>query len=115
MATPPYIAIGTVTGWHEMTDAEVDAEYGGEPPPPPLDAPELLMPADGAEQVFTKPLLEWGAVVGALSYNVQVATDIGFTNIVRDENVAGLSYLVDPPLDQGTKHWWRVRASDEGV
>jgi len=69
----------------------------------------LLTPADGATDVSTAPTLTWDAAVGVTSYDVQVATDAGFSNVVASTNVPGTSWVVSPSLNIMTIYFWRVR------
>ena len=58
--------------------------------------------------------LVWNAASGATSYDLQLATDADFTNLVVDQ--AGLtttSHAVSG-LDHATQHYWRVRAANVG-
>ena len=45
-------------------------------------AATLLTPANAALNVPALPVFTWGAVSGANTYTIQVATDAGFTNVV---------------------------------
>jgi hypothetical protein len=59
--------------------------------------------------------LSWGAVSGATTYEVQIATNAAFTTGFR--NVTGLtatSYNVTPALTAATRYYWRVRAVNGG-
>lgn len=76
-------------------------------------------PGNGATAVVLAPRLErWGThagdVVNATSFDVQVATDAGFTNIVRSANTGCYCnyWLVSPALASGTKYYWRVRSKN---
>ena len=71
----------------------------------------LSSPTDGATDQSTTPTLSWNAATGAETYTVQIATDIGFTNIV--ENATGLTstaHVSSTTLAENTVHFWRVRA-----
>jgi trimeric autotransporter adhesin len=74
-------------------------------------------PANGATGVDPRAVLSWNAVEGATSYDLEIATDAGFTNVISP--VAGLTetsvnYSTDP-LPPLTQLWWRVRANTNGV
>jgi hypothetical protein len=80
------------------------------PPAPPT----LLSPASGDTAVPISAILRWTTVVRADSYQVQAATDAGFTALVH----AG-AYGVDTsagvgPLANCTQYFWRVRAKNVG-
>ncbi len=70
----------------------------------------LTSPADNATSVGLKPALTWGAVATAGSYEVQVATDPGFTTIVDSATVVSTTYVVVTELNPQTTYYWRVRA-----
>lgn len=75
--------------------------------------PTLTSPANGATGTSLTPTFTWNAVSGATSYDLQVATDAGFTNIVI--NATGLtstSYTPGTSLGANTAHFWRVKANN---
>ena len=75
-----------------------------------LTGPSLLSPKNKATNVSTTPTLDWSDVSGATQYEVQVATDSGFSNIVASNNTLTTSqWLVSPDLGSGTTHFWRAR------
>jgi len=78
----------------------------------PPAAPSLSLPADAATGVSTSSALTWQSIPGASGYVVEVATDVGFTNIVRTGNVSGATYTISPSLNTQTQYFWRVRASN---
>ena len=75
----------------------------------------LVSPADGQTDVSTSTILSWNAVTDSDSYDVDVATDLSFSNIVASQtgltntsmNLTGLSY--------GTDYFWRVRATNNCI
>ena len=67
-------------------------------------------PAYGASGVSTSLYLYWNTVSGATSYDVQVATDSGFSNVVRSTNSASTQWGVTPALGTNTTYYWRIRA-----
>ncbi len=71
-------------------------------------APSLSAPADGAGAQPLNPTLIWTAVAGAAEYDVQVATDAGFGNLVHQSTTS--STQVSVVLQPSTGYWWRVRA-----
>ncbi|MCP3100260.1 endopeptidase [Myxococcus sp. K15C18031901] len=77
----------------------------------PPAAPALTSPAPDATGVALSPVLDWGDVAGATTYEVQVATDAGFTNVVRSAApLTGSTWTVTPALSAGTPYHWRARA-----
>jgi len=69
----------------------------------------LTEPIDGAIDVSTVPLLTWESDIGVSSYEVEIATDPTFSNIVVSNNVPVNSWLVSPSLDILSTFYWRVR------
>jgi hypothetical protein len=57
-------------------------------------------------------LLEWQAYGDSTEYQVQVATDGEFAEIVVDEIVSATEYEITPALPTSTTHYWRVRAAE---
>jgi subtilisin-like proprotein convertase family protein len=75
--------------------------------------PVLLTPAEGAVDQPLTPTFTWSAAAQAASYEVEIATDAAFSNIV--DTVAGLtttSYTPGTPLGTETVYHWRVRAAN---
>ncbi len=70
----------------------------------------LSAPSNGATGVSATPTLSWSASAGANTYDVQVATDAGFSNLVVNETgVSGTSHIVANSLNTNTLYNWRVR------
>lgn len=75
-----------------------------------LSVPTLTTPTNGQTGIVLAPTLNWAADANATSYEVEIATDAGFTNIVNNTIVATNSYVVNPTLNQLTQYFWRVRS-----
>ena len=74
-------------------------------------APTLTTPANNATNVSNTPTLMWTAVPGASSYDIEIATDINFTNIVDSATgISGTSY--NASLAPNTQYFWRVRTNN---
>ncbi len=57
------------------------------------------------------PTLRWSRITGAITYEIQVSRNLGFTDIVDEEiNIpaATMTYTVNPALGDGV-YYWRVR------
>ncbi len=79
----------------------------------PLGAVSLLSLADGTLDAATAPTLSWLALAGASSYDIEVATDPAFANVVRTASgLTATSYTVSPALSQDTVYYWRVSANN---
>ena len=64
--------------------------------------------------VQLKPTFNWGNVLGATSYEFQLATDIGMTafvtNLTGDKALGPVqTYTVTSALKNSTTYYWRVR------
>jgi subtilisin-like proprotein convertase family protein len=67
----------------------------------------LTSPTNNATNQSVVLSLNWAANSNATSYDVQVATDAGFTNIISSGNVLTTSYNVSG-LSNDTDYYWRV-------
>ncbi|HET8941465.1 MAG TPA: choice-of-anchor J domain-containing protein [Rudaea sp.] len=96
---------GHATGADDQTVAGTLNVSNGAPA-----APALSQPADSATDVSPNANLSWSASAGATSYNVDVATDAAFANIVSTQtNVPGTGTSVN--LSAMTTYYWRVMAN----
>ncbi len=73
--------------------------------------PALTQPANGATNVALQPTLTWDAPSQGQSYTVEIATDVGFTDIVESATVTGNSYTTDN-LNSSSVYYWRVRSAN---
>jgi hypothetical protein len=71
-------------------------------------APTLVSPADAAINQMATQLLDWSAVAGAQSYQLQYDTDNTFTNPIN--TFTGFSAAYTGYLDFNETYFWRVRA-----
>jgi hypothetical protein len=80
----------------------------------PPSSPTLVLPSNGATDQPVSLTLAWTQVSTAVSYHVQVATDIGFTSIVMQDSTVSDTQRVVSGLLNGTTYYWRVRAKNSG-
>jgi V8-like Glu-specific endopeptidase len=73
-------------------------------------SPVLLSPADGASDVEVKPILSWMTVDQTTTYEVEMATDAAFSNIVFSGTSEIPSIELEVNLVQLTTYYWHVRA-----
>jgi len=74
-------------------------------------APVLAAPASAALTKNTTPELIWNAVASASKYEIQVATNSTFTNVVASANdLTALSFTPADALPNDGLYYWRVRA-----
>ena len=96
---------GEFTGWNRFTTI--------------ISAPTqavLSLPANNAIDVPIKPVFKWSSVSGAERYNLQVATDLNFANIVLLDSMLTdtTKTLTTDSLNYKTKYYWRVKAVNIG-
>ncbi len=80
---------------------------------PPLKAPLLLSPKQGLLTNNAAPGFFWQAVHEAQSYEIEFATDAGFTSGLVSDTTGGTSYTPVSSFSDGT-YYWHVRAYDTG-
>lgn len=68
----------------------------------------LIAPADGGMDISTNTFLEWENAASYSSYEVQVATDMAFTNIIETSAVFFNTYTPVNLLNE-TAYYWRVK------
>jgi len=78
-------------------------------PCPPLAAPILLTPLDGAVGFPINGTFTWEPEAIAVSYDIEVASDDLFNNVVASANVSTESWIVMPDLLQNSSYFWRTR------
>jgi hypothetical protein len=74
--------------------------------------PSLLLPSDGNVNVDITPILNWSESLNAEKYDLQVATDISFNDLVFD--ISGISSTTHQleALEKMTTYYWHVRATN---
>ncbi len=90
--TSPWSAVGTL-----VTPAQ------------PPSTPTLASPANATCVTALAPSLSWSTSAGAVSYTVQVSTDVAFSAPTVNQSVAGTSFTA-PALSSGVTYYWRVNA-----
>ncbi len=75
-----------------------------------LPAPILIYPQNNATNVKIKEKLIWNAIEKSDSYQIQIAFDIYFNNIILDKITSDTSLSIGS-LAYGTKYFWRVKAN----
>jgi hypothetical protein len=92
---------------------------GDDPPPPPAEnrapsTPSLTAPADELLCVDNTVQFQWSTATDPdgdnVSYQIQIATDNSFSNIVETRTVSVNSASIT--LEDDKAYYWRVRASD---
>jgi hypothetical protein len=79
-----------------------------------LISPVLATPTDGTINTSFTPTLSWNASSGAVTYQIQVSNDSGFSSIVAtSDGITNTSYSVSA-LPAYTTYYWRVKGKDGG-
>ena len=121
---PPFISMVTIGNLGACTPGtyEISINGTGTGAPPVTEIVDLRLangvpgnvslslPFNGAIDVSRTPELIWSAASQAAEYDVQIATDALFTNVVYEETVSDNSHTVTTQLDNYTEYHWRVRA-----
>ncbi|HSE40105.1 MAG TPA: choice-of-anchor B family protein [Acidobacteriota bacterium] len=74
-----------------------------------LSAPTLLNPPNNTTDETFVVHYEWNPVPGASSYDLEVAADSNFTNIIYSVNETEDHHTGVLTLDPLTQYWWRTR------
>ena len=126
---PDFVSAFTVNGVAGSSTGSYDIDVtgtGGDAPPTVRTtqvtlnlamanpgAPVNTTPANGATGVSLQPTLTWAAAPEAMGYDLEVATDAGFTNIVYSApGLPGTSHQLGTALDPSTQYFWRVTATN---
>jgi hypothetical protein len=80
------------------------------PNPPSITFADGGGPTVGATDVSVEPTFTWGAVAGAIRYEIALCEDPSFTIIEWAYNVDDPFYKATEALRYDTTYYWRVRA-----
>ena len=72
----------------------------------------LTSPANGATEVSRLPTLAWQAAAQATMYDLELANDAGFTQVIYSQSLTGLTHGVQTTLDPGQQYFWHVRGKN---
>jgi beta-glucanase (GH16 family) len=76
--------------------------------------PICLYPAAGATNVSVNTPLIWSKVTGATSYAAKIATDTGFSSIVKDSAGVSDTSFAWAGFTNNTHYYWRVNSTNAG-
>lgn len=80
-----------------------------------IQAPTLLEPGDGASSATSTPTLTWTSIDGTSFYDLQLASDDGFTSdVITVKDLSTTSYTTENSL-AGDSWYWRVRSGDSST
>ena len=101
--------VNVSTGWAVGGGGTIiNTLTGGFPYP---TAPNLVAPTNGAISVSLTPLLDWDTSLASKTYEIQLATDNSFNNLLIDStNMDSTQILVTAgKLQNNIQYFWRVR------
>jgi hypothetical protein len=75
-------------------------------------AASITAPVDGAINVPATPTISWTAAAQAAEYQLEIATDAAFNDIVYSAGETTTQHVVTAALDTNTTHYVRVRATN---
>jgi hypothetical protein len=121
LVQPGTLSTGTAYYWRTNATNEggitaYSAAFKFTTVPAPPAAPVLVTPSNGQINVSVTPTLDWNDVSGAVTYRVQVATDAGFSSIVKDSSglTASQFSIAAGVLGGNTQYYWRVNGTNTG-
>jgi len=82
---------------------------------PPMFAPELYAPENGADDVLLTPAFSWETAKNADSYAFMLADNSAFTSPIVSETVSTTAFTPAITLDYEGIYYWKVQALREGV
>ncbi|MFH5885588.1 putative Ig domain-containing protein [Halalkalibaculum sp. DA3122] len=75
----------------------------------------LSTPLNETGSVSMTPELTWKPVDGAETYQLQLAADENFRNVIFSQSdLAATSFRLSDPLEDNQRYFWRVRAQNSG-
>src|SRR5699024_7149500 len=99
--------VGTATSVTKTVDVTLNVQNAT------IDPVVLTTPADAETGVSLTPTYTWQENLNAATYEIEIATDNAFANIVETASVETASYLSSTTLSLGTTYYWRVRAVND--
>ena len=78
------------------------------------NAPDLIFPEDGLEDVMLTQSFQWAPVSSAVLYRFQLSIDSSFTTIEYDDLVGIPNYWIGGLQLGFVKYYWRVQANNGG-
>ena len=73
-------------------------------------SPTPILPPDNAGNVARQPLLHWTALAAVEEYQVVIARDAAFSDVVYSATTTATTHTVAIELDYATRYYWRVHA-----
>jgi len=73
----------------------------------------LSSPASNASGIELKPTFVWSADANASSYDIKIATDPNFANVILLDNLPTNTYTFTTSLNGTTEYFWEVRPKND--
>ncbi|WP_426432136.1 reprolysin-like metallopeptidase [Winogradskyella sp. HB-48] len=103
----PFSIVGTSGSIIKTADVEFNVFDAN------LASLNLITPANGATDIFAdNAVFTWDTDTNAMSYEIDIATDTAFTNIVDNNTVLNPTYTATS-LNINTTYYWRVRSIND--
>ena len=80
----------------------------------PPSAPLLVSPSNGAVNQPTPLTLRWSALMGLVTYRLQVSTTLDFTSTIFDDSTITSSFRQIGLFEYNKSYYWRVKAKNAG-
>jgi hypothetical protein len=82
---------------------------------PPVAAPTLISPPNGAANQLLTPTLDWNDVFGSTGYTLLVSNDSLFNTTLLDTTITPSTFTIPSGvLAGGSPYYWKVRAFNSG-
>ncbi|MAO65894.1 MAG: hypothetical protein CL666_12945 [Balneola sp.] len=105
-----------VRGVHSGNSGDWSSTRSFETKEEPIELPKVVTlssPSDESTDVALTPELNWEQTDNSDTYQIELATDSGFNNVVADSSdISGTSFTVATDLDHETQYFWRVRGTN---
>ncbi|HNZ71559.1 MAG TPA: BACON domain-containing carbohydrate-binding protein, partial [Prolixibacteraceae bacterium] len=98
-------------GINSITAPGLDRTLTGYTAPKPV-TPTLNLPQNNSSNVSKEPTLQWNQSNLADIYFLQIATDMGFTNVVYEDSTISANSKEISGLSAGTNYYWKVKAKN---
>lgn len=103
-----YTVTFTIDDGVHVGNQQVTVNVDGSP-----NVSSLIQPSDTETGVLTSPSFSWSNVPEADNYLIEIATDVGFTDVVLSETVSGTGFNFSGDLDFNTQYFWTISAENE--
>ncbi|MFA5012005.1 MAG: T9SS type A sorting domain-containing protein [Ignavibacteria bacterium] len=76
----------------------------------------LISPSNNVVNVSLTPTFDWDSITSAMTYNIQISTNSGFSTFIIDTvGILNTSLQIQQGiLQNGIQYFWRVRSCNEG-